>query len=317
MKKTIAFLLVMLCAASLFIAFPQKAIGQTTDMKVLNYSWYISAQTGNFIVVGELQNTGSNNIGSAPLYGFVYAKDGELLATTELAGSLQVYATIVLPNQKVPFYMEFPPESSPSGNLTWVSLGIGRVDFNIYENPTNATPYSGLQIVQDTSYVDPTTGNYTVIGVLQNNGEGYPENVWAVATFYNSSGSVIAVGFSNFVTPHFLPPTNSSSFMLIPNDPTPEMASEIASYSLQILTDGSTTQPAPSPSSSASSQPSSSPTTSVAPSTSSSAPTSSSSVGEPSVPLSYVYAIIAAFVIAIAVIALAFMLRKRTKTGTK
>ncbi len=306
----------MLCAASLFIAFPQKALGQTTAMKVVNYSWYVSAQTGDFIVVGELQNTGPNNIGSAIITGYVYAKDGELQATTDNSHIYASRAGAILPNQKAPFYMEFTAQSSTGGNLTWISLGIGRIDFNIYETPTNATPYSGLQIVQDTSYVDQT-GNYTIIGVLQNNGEGYPENVWAVAAFYNSSGSVIAVGYSNYVSPHFLPPTNSSSFMLIPFDPTPEMATEITSYNLQLLTEGSTTQSSPSPSSSASSQPSSSPTTSVAPSTSSSAPASSSPESEPSVPLSYVYAIIAAFVIAIAVIALAFMLRKRTKTSTK
>ena len=59
------------------------------------------------------------------------------------------------------------------------------------------------------SYVD-SSGNFSVTGVLLNRGNGYPENVWAVASFYNASGTVVAVGYSNFVTPHYLPPNQTA-----------------------------------------------------------------------------------------------------------
>lgn len=312
-KKNLAFVLVMLCATSLLIGFPQRASSQAADLKILNYSWYTSTITGNFIVVGEIQNTGPNTLGSATVSGIVYTTDGQSQANNDYS---QIFATSLLPNQTVPFYMEFNPESSLSGNLTWISLGIDHVEFHLFENTRDVTPYSGLQIIANTSYVDQQ-GNYTIQGLLSNGGNGYPENVWAAATFYDSSGKTVAVGYSNYVTPHFLPPNSTALFMIIPYDPTPQMATEITNYSLQILSDGSTTQPLPSPSSSPSPTLSSLPTASITPSPSVSTSSSTNPESEPSVPLSLVYAIIAVFIIAIVIIVLAFAIKKRPKTKTE
>jgi len=312
-KKNLAFLLVMLCAASLLIGFPQRASSQAVNLKVLNYSYYTSSQTGNFIAVGELQNTGTNTLGSAIITGTVYTKDNQSQASNVYS---QVFANKLLPNQKAPFYMEFSAESSISGNLTWISLGIDHVEFHLYETTSDVAPYSGLQIVANTSYVDQD-GNYTIQGLVNNGGIGYPENVWAIAAFYDSSGTIVAVGFSNYVSPHFLPPNSTALFTLIPYDPTPQMATEITNYSLQILADGSTTQPQPSFSSSPSPAPSSSPTTSNTPSPSTPATASPNPESEQSVPLSLVYAIIAAFIIAIVIIVLSFAIKKKPKTKTE
>jgi hypothetical protein len=315
-KKITALLLAILCGASLLIVFPQTAFGQSENLKVLSYSWYTSQYSGNFIVVGELQNTGPDTFRSAIITGTVFTTDNQPQATPARALIMLAEKGALLPNQKVPFYMEFSPETSTSGNLTWVTQGVDRVEFNLYgtTNNTAPAPYSDLQILQEINFLQGD--NYTVTGVLRNTGSLYPEKVWVVATFYDGpdgTGKVVAAGFSNFVTPRFLPPNETATFILTPYDATSQMATKIASYSLQILYEGSTAQPTPSPSSTASPTASSSPSTSSSPGTSASNPPN----GEPSVPLSTVYAIIAAFVIAAAVIALALFLRRKPKNTGK
>jgi hypothetical protein len=310
-KKRVAFILVFLCTASLFFAFPPSAFSQTISLNVLSCSWYTSSFSGNFIVVGELQNGGSDTLDSAIITGIVYTKDGQAQAAPEFT---LVYASRLLPNQTAPFYMEFSAATSTMGNLSWVSLGVDHVDFNLHGSATNTGPYSGLQLVANTSYVD-SSGNFSVTGVLLNRGNGYPENVWAVASFYNASGTVVAVGYSNYVTPHYLPPNQTAAFTLIPSDPTPQMAIEITGYNLQILSSGSTTPPPPLPSSSPSASPSPSASSSSSPSATASPSPGTSSSPEPGVyiPMSYVYAIVAAVIVAVAIIALALILRKSTK----
>jgi hypothetical protein len=315
-KKRVAFILVFLFTASLFFALPPSAFSQTISLNVLSYSWYTSPYSGNFIVVGELQNLGSDKLDSARITGIVYTKDGQA-QTTDTYYS-QIYASGLLPNQTAPFYMEFSAATSNYGNLSWVSLGVDHVDFNLHGSATDTGPYSGLQLVANTSYVD-SSGNFSVTGVLLNRGNGYPENVWAVASFYNASGTVVAVGNSNYVTPHYLPPNQTAAFTLIPSDPTPQMATEITGYNLQILSSGSTTPPTPTPSPS-SSPPSASPSTSSSSSPSATASPSpgTSSSPEPGVyiPMSYLYAIVAAVIVTVAIIALALILRKSTKAKT-
>jgi hypothetical protein len=315
-KKRVALILVFLCTASLFLAFPPRAFSQTVNLNVLSYSWYTSPYSGDFIVVGELRNVGSDTLSSARINGVIYTKDGQ--AQAEPAYTL-IYASGLMPNQTAPFYMEFNAENSNYGNLSWVSLGVDHVDFRFYGSAADTEPYSGLQLVANTSYVD-STGNFSVTGVILNRGDGYPEKVWAVASFHNASGTVVAVGFSKYVTPDYLPPNQTAAFTLIPTDPTPQMATEITGYNLQVLSSGSTTAPTPSPSSSPS--PSASPT----PSTSSSPPPSATASPSPGtsstpesgvyIPMSYVYAIVAAVIVTLAIIALAFILRKKTKAKT-
>jgi hypothetical protein len=315
MKRSVAVLLVLTFAASMFSVFSPLALGEirALDMRVSNYSWYTSSLTFNFIVVGEVQNFETATVDSAIPRGVVYTKDGQAQATTEYA---IIYTNRLLPDQKAPFYMEFTAASSVNGNLSWITLGIDRVDFSFFGTTTTDEPQdSGVQILAHTSSVD-SSNNYNVTGILLNKGSSYPENVWVVAAFYNASGTVIAAGVSKYVTPHFLPPNQTAMFSLIPTDPTLQMATQITTYELQAYSSGSTTSPPPS--TSASPSPSSSPTSagqSPSPSVSPSQEITPSPEPEPSVtiPLSYIYATIAAIAIAVTIITLALVLRKRKK----
>ena len=312
-EKHIGSVLVFIIVASTFCVLSPLAFGEARalDLRVSNYSWYKSSVTGNFIVVGEVQNFENATVNSASPRGFVYTKDGQLQAAADYAilGFFQA-GNMLLPNQKVPLYMEFTAQSSSWLNLSWVDLGIDRVEFSFFGTTTTEEPQdSGLQIRAHTPSVD-IYGYYNVTGLIMNRGNLYPEYVWVIATFYNASGTVIAVGASNYITPNFLPPNQSALFSLIPVGSTTQMATQIATYELQVLWSGSTTQLTPSPSASPSASASPSPTSPTVSPTGGVTPSPEPIV---SIPLSVLYAIVAAVVVAVVIIVLALVLRRRRK----
>ena len=111
---------------SLGLSSVPKSFGQAETVKVLSYSWYVDF-IGYFGAVGEFQNTGSETIDKVCLSGIAYAPDG----TPQDQSYTRVWLTHLVPQQKAPFYMEFPEYTS------WMYLGIDRVDFKVIQG--NAT----------------------------------------------------------------------------------------------------------------------------------------------------------------------------------
>ena len=298
MKKTITSLIVFMLAASLFVAFSPAVHSETGSLQVKSYSWYTSPIYGYLVVVGEVQNTGTDTVQSATITGMVYTKDQ--VAQASNAYSL-IYATQILPNDTAPFFMYFTEATSVSGNLTWIDTGVDRVEFNFYVNSNSTQQNNNLYVIAHDGTID-STGNYSVSGIVLNRGNDYPQNIWVVGAFYNSSGSVVAVGFSNYLT-HYLPPNNYTQFSFIPVDPTPTMATQITSYALHVLSDGTTAQPTPTPSTS--------PSTSTSASTSPTQSTTTTPSGTDNSSSTTLYIAIAAVAVVVAILVLVLVLRRR------
>jgi hypothetical protein len=88
---------------------------------------------------------------------------------------------------------------------------------------------------------------YTVTGSIHNNGPETTGNVWIEATFYNSSGSVVGLNFTNYLTSSLVA-GESVPFTVTPTDNTGKLTNEITSYSLLIQSNPFTISPSPSPS---------------------------------------------------------------------
>jgi hypothetical protein len=166
-----------------------------------------------------------------------------------------------------------------------------------------------------TSFTDPTTNFYAVTGVVQNNGTINAGNWWTVeATFYNSSGSVVGWGASNYLTPASFPPNQTASFTVEPRDITTGLNSQITSYSLMIQNvpqPGGSSSPSPSttPTPTSSTSPSSSPTST---SSSSTQPTSSPA-SQTSFPTSLLIALVVVIIVLVVAV-VALLMRKRSST---
>ena len=271
LKKIIsAVILVILVLASFSMLSPSKVNAQanTSEATVLSYSWYVApANTilaewpGDLVAVGEVQNVGSNVLGSVIVYGAAYNSSGGILDTAEAP----ILVNDITPGQKAPFYLDFMPETSVTQDQSWeTNVTSVTVDVN-YITIANTTQYSGLTIPSDTISAGDSSGTFTVTGAVDNTGNQVAGSVWVATTFYNSSGAVIGLNFTNYLS-SALSPGDSVPFTATPTDNSVQLSSEITNYSFDIQSGAVTPSASPSPAPSGSSvQPSSSPTTSAQP----------------------------------------------------
>lgn len=250
MKKSIVFFLALLALVSLGLTSVPKVASQPENIEILSYSWYVDSY-GDFIVVGEIQNIGSGTIASVILNGIVYTQDGSAQAysyTTAIVNYL-------LPQQKAPFWMAFSPQTSVTGDLSWLSIGVDHVDFTVQKaETTNKYQYPDLTIKDDSGKAD-SEGVYWVKGNVQNSGIQAAKNIRVVGTFYNSAGTVVAIGYTDILTPNPLEPSSSTTFSVGAFDQNQsKIASDqkIAKYALLIQAQEpllSGTPPSPTPTS--------------------------------------------------------------------
>ncbi len=313
MNKSMVCLLVLLAVCSLSLTLVPTALSQADSIKVLSYTWYVDS-IDYLTVVGEVQNVGINTVDSVLLTGTATASDGTIVGSTT-----QAYAINLVPQQKAPFYMEFPP-SEAIGN-DWYSAGVSGV--NIVVRVANATAnyqYPDVKITNKQASIGSGStdkGVYWVNGEIKNTGSQTAQNIRVIGTFYNASGAVVAVGgYINDVVAASLAPSATATFKFgafdinqtgIPSD------RKITDYSLVVLVEEPILQGTP---------PSIAPTTPASPATSQSpSDTSTSTSTQPSgsnptgsLPSQWIYAIVV--VVAVVAVATALLLLKKRSHHT-
>jgi hypothetical protein len=300
MKKTVILVLITVITISLGLTLIPNVSSQVEDAQVLSYSYYMHPYyTDRLIIVGEVQNTGSNVIDQIAVTGTFYAPD----ETIFMQNTVLTLTTQILPNQKSPFYLTFSPDNILV-STNWTSQDV--TDYNItvtYAPTTEARQYKDLTITSQSEATD-AYGSYYVSGTVKNTGTESTNKTWVVATFYNSTGSVVSVGYSEVLIPNSIAPGGTADFTIYPADYT--SAGNIASYSLIIqtkLTASST--PTPTPSATPSASPTSTPSSSASPT-----PTPTPPANGTGIPDAYIYAAIIAVIVVVAIVAL--VLRKRS-----
>jgi hypothetical protein len=191
MKKQALFLVILLSMASMSYALVPHASAAPADIKVLNYTWY-TGDIGSIIVVGEVQNIGSRVLNQVVLSGTMYSPDN----IAESSSQAQVPAVYLVPQEKAPFYMQFDSSGGSSGDVTWSTGGIDHFEFNVIKaSETDNYQYPDLQVITSSGSVD-STGAYYATGTIQNTGNQTATNLRVIATFYNSTGYIVAAGFT-------------------------------------------------------------------------------------------------------------------------
>ena len=267
MKKTItAFILVALVVGSFGLLSNPTVKAQTGQATVLSYSYYtstssiIATYSGDLVVVGEVQNTGSTSIPEIAV-GANAANGSIILAST----SNVAFGYNLAPGQKAPFYLDFPPETTTAQDATqyqsFVS-SINNITFTTSILDVTRTTYTGVTARNGSLIGAVNSGTYTLSGTLQNTGSQKSGDVYVSATFYNSSGNVIAIGIVTLSTS--LAPGATATFSLTPIDDSDAMNAAISSYSLLVQADvassSSTPTPTPTQTQSVTQQPTVSPT---------------------------------------------------------
>ena len=236
MRKSTVYLFVLLTVMSLSLALVQQVSSQPENIKVVSYSWYIDSY-GFFVVVGEVQNVGPNTIESVVLGAKVFTADGEAQA---LSAPTYVYVNCLIPQQKAAFYMDFPSPNSATDDQSWLSIGVDHVDFTVLAaNVTSNYRYPYVTVKSSSGAVD-AEGIYWVSGTVQNSGSQTATNIRVIGTFYNASGTVVAVGYTDYLTPSSLSPSSVASFKVgafDQNETEVPSIQKISSYSLLIQTE--------------------------------------------------------------------------------
>ncbi|MFC1487351.1 FxLYD domain-containing protein [Thermoproteota archaeon] len=240
MQRLLVTFFILTCIISIFFCKIPNLYAQPENVEVLSYSWYVSSR-GSLIVVGEVQNIGNTNLESIILKGIAYSSD--TVAEAE-SSNIVAHSRQILPQQKVPFIMYFFPENSYYNDLNWISHGVNHIEFSVtLADGTENYQYHYLEIFNDVSYIN-SNRVFMVTGRVRNTGNEVAGKLWIVATFYNSTGSVIATDFSDYLSPDMLEPGETTSFTLTSIAAIPELvneftdlSSEITAYELVIQTE--------------------------------------------------------------------------------
>jgi hypothetical protein len=243
LKKLISLLILLaLTLTALIVMPPPNAKADAAEARILTYSYYtapsnvptIASSIGDLIVVGELQNVGSNIINNVTVQGTAYSNATQVLATSQS----EAFVYEMAPGAKAPFYIDFTAQSGSTGDLTWTSQ-VNRVTVTVTAvTDTTIPPYVGIKMISDpiNSLYDPTTGTYTVTGTIQNNGTQDLAKVWAAVTFYDASGTVVGVNFTHYLMPYpsLLQPGGYTFFDSVPSDCNTQLGSKISTFNVII-----------------------------------------------------------------------------------
>jgi hypothetical protein len=228
MRRIIAYLVLLIAISSLTLTLTPPVHGQTDNVKVVNYSYHFDPN-GILVVAGEIQNNGPDILSQVILSGTAETSYGAEMISGDIA-----WASNILPGQKAPFFMQI--RSNLTSNGAWVG-GLGNINVKaIQASTTTEYLYQGVTITKFQSS-QGSSGEYIVSGTLNNTGTQSASNVAVVATFYDSNGIPISVGFSSKIAN--MDPNGVNTFTLTALDANQTIVgtSTISSYTLMVQLD--------------------------------------------------------------------------------
>ena len=244
MGKRMVYFCIAVLLLSLGLTAVPRTFSQTQNIKVVKYGWYIDSY-GLLDVVGLVQNVGPNTISAVALAGSVVGPNDVDIADS----GAPVWVSYLLPNQEAPFYMEFyaPQSSSAGSSTTWYEIAqagaIHSIAFRVSSaNATTSYQYQGLKITSQKGSIGTTggyKGAYVVNGVIKNTGDQPATNLTVVGAFFNSTGSVVGVGYTDYLTPTVLGPGSTATFQIAAFDLNQSLvgtALQIKSFQLLVQT---------------------------------------------------------------------------------
>jgi hypothetical protein len=242
MKKSRVYMLIVLAACSLILTLVpivHSQVNEPQNIQVVNKSWYVDLY-GNLVVVGQIKNVGQDVIDHVILTGTATTTD-----QLQQSSYSNVWVSDLTPQQKAPFYMEFPPPQDAYGQSSWYGSSIADVSINVaLANATSGYQYPDLKITSSQGSVGSSgdfNGAYLAKGTIKNIGSQAASNVTVVGAFFNSTGTVVGVGYTNYLSPRTLNPGESTSFQVAAldlNQSEVPTSLKITSYELLVQTEG-------------------------------------------------------------------------------
>jgi hypothetical protein len=166
--------------------------------------------------VGEVNNTGETNVNNIVISVTYYDVDDRAIAS----GSSSVLQDILLPGMKAPF------DAVLTGSH--VVQQVDRYELEVSFSETDKVLNRTL-VVQSYSFLSNITGSFHVVAEVKNNGTAISNATNAVATCYDSSGTVVAAKQSQLMN---LNPGQIAYFDMTIDQP---QSTKISSYEVSAI----------------------------------------------------------------------------------
>ena len=149
--------MILLVACSLILTLVpivHSQVNEPQNIQVVNKSWYVDLY-GNLVVVGQIKNVGQDVIDQVILTGTATTTD-----QLQQSSYTNVWVSDLTPQQKAPFYMEFPPPQDAYGQSSWYGSSIADISINVaLANATSGYQYPDLKITSSQGSVG-TSGDF-------------------------------------------------------------------------------------------------------------------------------------------------------------
>lgn len=170
------------------------------DVEIVSHSGFVDT-IGYYRVVGEVENIGSSSLEDIEITATFYNESHVEVTTVSTHTALLV----LLPGRKSPFGLVLV-DIDQSAKVDHYSLTVS--DYSIF---SGSRPLN-LQIVSNSSSI--ILDYYVIEGEIKNTGDTTTTFVTVFATFYNSTGHVVAIA-GDYANPHTIDAGNTSQFEIV------------------------------------------------------------------------------------------------------
>ena len=177
-KKILVIIFSLILLASVFYVANISSV--KADNAVVVSSSAFTDSSGDYQIVGEVQNTGSGTVDYVQITATYYDSHNNLVDTQSDYASL----SYMQPNAKSPFEIT-ETTGTVVPQISTYKLQVSSESSSIIEQ--------GLVITSNSSSID-SSGNFNIDGQIQNVGTVVSSSTQVYATCYNSSGKVVDVG---------------------------------------------------------------------------------------------------------------------------
>lgn len=199
MKKG-SFLLLLIFGLSMALLSSVPSVKAAGEVSLVSHTGYVDS-SGYYYVVGEVENTGDVNVNFVWMTAMFYDSNNSLIGLQDGPA----YVKVLLIGRKSPFMIMVRAYGAQIHHYTIVQP----INFEVYPE---GLPLA-LEIVQESSYIEPQTGCMHIVGEIRNNGGQTATTVFVYATYYNTTGNVVAVSMD--LNPRYIDPGQNATFDII------------------------------------------------------------------------------------------------------
>lgn len=198
-KAVSRIMLILLIVSTLTFTLNIRSVYAAAQVNILTHSGWLDS-VGYYHVSGEVENVGDTPASFVKVTATFYDSGDTVVATSFTYAMLDV----LLPGRKSPFEVLLV-DTTQAAKVHRYSLGVTF-------STTSPIPI-GLEILSNSSYIDEA-GYMHVVGEIKNIEIGTATYVKVMATFYNSTGNVVATAFT-YSDPSDIDPGQKAPFEVL------------------------------------------------------------------------------------------------------